>query len=142
MPRNSGKKNEEVLEAIEKFIKENGISPTVRELGDMVGLSSTSTIHGHIKKLKKKNLITYNSGSPRSIRLIKGDKVRITLGDVPKWIKNERLESGLSIEEVSKDLEIDFNRLIECEKGNVCLDMEELRDIFEYYGSMVELVFY
>ena len=142
MPRNCGKKNQEVLEAIEKFIKENGISPTVRELGDMVGLSSTSTIHGHIKRLKKKNLITYNSGSPRSIKLIKSDKVRITLGDIPTWVKNERLESGLSIEKVSRDLEIDSHRLIECEEGSVSLDIEELRNIFDYYGSMVELVFY
>lgn len=70
MPRNCGKKNQEVLEAIEKFIKDNGISPTIRELCDIVGLSSTSTVHGHIKRLKNNNLIEYNPNSPRSIRLV------------------------------------------------------------------------
>ena len=166
MTRKCGKKNQEVLEAIEKFIKDNGISPTIRELCDMVGLSSTSTVHGHIKRLKNNNLIEYNPNSPRSIRIVKethfsnvqsskfekenqefrvminDEKIKITLEDVPGWIKNERLKNRLSVKEVSKSLNIDYDRLSDCENGNICFDTRELRRIFDYYGSKVEVVFY
>ena len=45
------KKQEEILNYIDKTIKSNGYSPTVREICEAVGLKSTSTVQYHLKKL-------------------------------------------------------------------------------------------
>ena len=44
------KKQEEILNYIDKTIKSNGYSPTVREICEAVGLKSTSTVQYHLKK--------------------------------------------------------------------------------------------
>lgn len=44
----------QVLRFIHEAQSENGYPPTVREIGEAVGLSSSSTIHGHIERLVKK----------------------------------------------------------------------------------------
>ncbi|MCG4288361.1 repressor LexA, partial [Lactobacillaceae bacterium KNUT 0156] len=36
---------------------EKGYPPTVREIGEGVGLSSSSTVHGHLNRLQKKGLL-------------------------------------------------------------------------------------
>ena len=46
-----------VYESIKKFIA-NGITPTVREICDDTGLSSTSTVHSHLRTLERKGYIS------------------------------------------------------------------------------------
>ena len=43
----------QILEAIKSFYQENGFCPTVRQIGDMVGLKSTSTVITHLKAMEK-----------------------------------------------------------------------------------------
>jgi repressor LexA len=57
--------------AIEKFIKENGYPPTVRELCRILGKVSTATVHYRLKSLKQKGYITATDGGNRTIRLMK-----------------------------------------------------------------------
>lgn len=57
----------QILEAIKSFYQENGFCPTVRQIGDMVGLKSTSTVITHLKAMEKAGLIIRNEFSPRSI---------------------------------------------------------------------------
>lgn len=61
----------EVLKCISDFIKEKGYSPCIRELGELLGLSSTSTVHKHLQTLVDKGYITYVSNMSRTIRVIK-----------------------------------------------------------------------
>lgn len=56
---------------IKEYIKEHGYSPSVRELCSLAGVSSTATIHVHLRALKDKGYITCNKGSHRAIRIIK-----------------------------------------------------------------------
>lgn len=65
------KKQKEILTVISDYIKEEGISPTIREICDIVGLKSSSTVHTHIKKLEKQGYIKMIKDSPRSIRVLK-----------------------------------------------------------------------
>lgn len=51
-------KNIQVLRAIYDLQTEKGYPPTVREIGERVGLSSSSTIHGHISRLIQKGYLT------------------------------------------------------------------------------------
>ena len=67
-------REKEILEIIKSFIEEKGYSPTIREICILSGLSSTSSVHGHIKRLKAKGYITSGGDMPRSIALTKKEK--------------------------------------------------------------------
>ena len=56
---------------IQSFIDKNGYSPTIREICDLVGLSSTATVYVHLQKMAKKGYITYVPGTARTIKIIK-----------------------------------------------------------------------
>ena len=60
-----------IYEIIKEFIKENGYAPTIREIGEIAKLSSTSTVHNHLMILEKKGYITTKDGKPRTIKVIK-----------------------------------------------------------------------
>ena len=61
------KKQEEILNYIDKTIKSNGYSPTVREICEAVGLKSTSTVQYHIKKLINLGFLNKSENISRSI---------------------------------------------------------------------------
>lgn len=57
-----------ILEVIKAFTVENGYPPSVREIGERVGLSSSSTIHSHLKTLERRGLISRDPTKPRALR--------------------------------------------------------------------------
>ena len=61
------KKQEEILNYIDKTIKSNGYSPTVREICQAVGLKSTSTVQYHLKKLIDLGFLNKSENISRSI---------------------------------------------------------------------------
>ena len=67
-------KQKEILEIIKTFIKENGYSPTIREICKLANIKSTAAVHAHIKKLKAEGHITTGIDMPRSIALTKREK--------------------------------------------------------------------
>ncbi|MFR7820689.1 transcriptional repressor LexA [Candidatus Pseudoruminococcus sp.] len=59
------------------FLKESiadGITPSVREICLATGLSSTSTVHSHLKSLEELGYITRTTGLNRSIRIVGEEK--------------------------------------------------------------------
>lgn len=46
-----------VLSKLKAHIAANGFAPTNRELAEMVGLQSVSTVHGHLQRLQKNGYI-------------------------------------------------------------------------------------
>jgi repressor LexA len=78
MPRKKstelGKREKDILSFIEKQIKEKGYPPSVREIGKSVGLSSTATVHGYLRKLEEKGYIKKENQKGRTLRLLKGTK--------------------------------------------------------------------
>lgn len=62
-------KDFEVMGNILAFIKENGFSPTFRELAEMLGYTSTSTVHRYLQRLQEAGLITYEATKPRTIAI-------------------------------------------------------------------------
>jgi repressor LexA len=59
----------QVLQAIIKLSEEKGYPPSVREICDRVGLSSSSSVHSHLKKLERKGYIKRPVNSPRAIKI-------------------------------------------------------------------------
>jgi repressor LexA len=57
-----------ILNAITQLTAERGYPPSVREIGERVGLSSSSTIHAHLKALEKRGLISRDPTKPRALR--------------------------------------------------------------------------
>ena len=62
-------KENEILEFINYTLKNDGYSPSVREIGEAVNLKSTSTVQYHLKKLEKKGVIKKSEGKSRSLHL-------------------------------------------------------------------------
>ena len=60
-------KQKEVYDFLLEFTKTNGYPPSVREICKAVSLKSTSTVHGHLKRLEKKGLIYRDPTKPRAI---------------------------------------------------------------------------
>ena len=62
-----GDMQEKILAYIQTVIREQGYAPSVREIGEAVGLKSTSTVHGHLTRLEKKGLLRRDAMKPRAM---------------------------------------------------------------------------
>ena len=56
MPRNSNKA-ELILDYVNRFVQENGYAPSIREIGEAVGLRSTASVSSHIQALQDMGLL-------------------------------------------------------------------------------------
>jgi repressor LexA len=56
-----------ILEVIRNFTEERGYPPSVREIGELVGLSSSSTVQSHLKTLERRGLIQRDPTKPRAL---------------------------------------------------------------------------
>lgn len=77
MTKASEKRQLAVLQYIYDCVEERGYPPTVREIGKVVNLSSTSTVHGHLSKLEKKGLIKRDPTKPRAIEVTAQGRERL-----------------------------------------------------------------
>ena len=59
----------EILQFIIRKVKESGYPPTIREIATAVRLSSSATIHAHLKKLEQYGYIRRDPTKPRAIEL-------------------------------------------------------------------------
>lgn len=60
-------KQQQIYDYIVSFSEEHGYPPSVREIGEYVGLKSPSTVHFHLKGLETAGLITKAEGKTRAI---------------------------------------------------------------------------
>lgn len=67
--RELGKTTLLVLNFVHDFINENGFSPTVREIGEAVGLKSTSSVQAHMDKLDSLGYLVKDHKKTRNIRV-------------------------------------------------------------------------
>lgn len=62
-----------ILDYIKQEVRKKGYPPSVREIGEAVGLASSSTVHGHLNRLEKKGLIRRDPTKPRAIEVLDQD---------------------------------------------------------------------
>ncbi|OEH94072.1 transcriptional repressor LexA [Bacillus solimangrovi] len=79
MPKIS-KRQQEILDFIKNEVNQKGYPPSVREIGQAVGLASSSTVHGHLARLEKKGLIRRDPTKPRAIEILDEE----TMDAIPK----------------------------------------------------------
>lgn len=73
MPIDLTVKQKQILDFIKSITEERGYPPSIREIGDAVGLSSTSTVHGYLKRLEAKGAIKRDPTKPRAMEVIYGE---------------------------------------------------------------------
>src|SRR3989449_6027247 len=59
----------EVLNFIDAEVQQRGYPPSVREIGEAVGLSSPSTVHAHLAALQDKGYLTRDPTKPRALEV-------------------------------------------------------------------------
>ena len=59
----------QILDFLTKYADAHGYPPTVREIGEAVGLASPSTVHAHLANLERAGLIKRDPTKPRAIEL-------------------------------------------------------------------------
>jgi repressor LexA len=64
------KRQRQILEFIQNFIKKYGYSPTLMEIAKAMGLSSPATIHEHLRILEKKGVIKKSDNEVRGITVV------------------------------------------------------------------------
>jgi repressor LexA len=64
------KRQQDILQYIKVAVREKGYPPSVREIGEAVGLASSSTVHGHLARLESKGLIRRDPTKPRAIEIL------------------------------------------------------------------------
>jgi len=60
----------QILNYIRREVRTKNYPPSVREIGEAVGLSSSSTVHAHLAKLEEKGFIRRDPTKPRAIELL------------------------------------------------------------------------
>jgi repressor LexA len=108
----SGKRRE-MLDFIAKCLRERGYPPSVREIGQAVGLTSSATVHTHLAVLQREGFLERDPTKPRAIRVrydpasreaVEPDRVRHVplVGDVAAGtgvLAHERVEEVFPLPE-------------------------------------------
>jgi repressor LexA len=64
----------EVYEFVVSYVDSHGYPPTVREIGEAVGLASPSTVHAHLANLERAGYLRRDPTKPRALELVKRER--------------------------------------------------------------------
>jgi repressor LexA len=71
MPATLYPKERQTLDFITQFIQRFGYAPTLKEIGEAMGMHSVATVHEHIDKLRQKGFIKKLDGTARGLEVVK-----------------------------------------------------------------------
>lgn len=66
-------RQQKIYDFIKAEVRKKGYPPSVREIGEAVGLRSSSTVHAHLEKLEHKGYIRRDPTKPRAIEILESD---------------------------------------------------------------------
>jgi len=67
-------RQQEIWNYLVEYVDRHGYPPTVREIGEEVGLASPSTVHAHLANLERAGLLRRDPTKPRALELIGRDR--------------------------------------------------------------------
>lgn len=76
-------KQTEIYEFLKTYTEDKGYPPTIREICEAVSLKSTSTVHGHLKRLEKKGMIKRDTTKPRTLEIAEFSTSKKELINIP-----------------------------------------------------------
>lgn len=68
------RRQHEILTFIQRYSDAHGYPPSVREIGQALGLTSSSTVHSHLSALEKKGYLRRDPSKPRAIEILKDER--------------------------------------------------------------------
>jgi repressor LexA len=81
-------RQQEIWNYLVEYVDRHGYPPTVREIGEEVGLASPSTVHAHLANLERAGLLRRDPTKPRALELIGRERPRA----VPAESREERAD--------------------------------------------------
>jgi len=63
-------RQQEIWDFLVDYVDQHGYPPTVREIGEAVGLASPSTVHAHLANLERAGLLKRDPTKPRAVELV------------------------------------------------------------------------
>jgi repressor LexA len=82
-------RQQEIWQFLVDYVDRHGYPPTVREIGEAVGLASPSTVHAHLANLERAGLLRRDPTKPRALDLI-GHR-RESRGEQPPPVEQQKL---------------------------------------------------
>lgn len=111
-------RQQKILEFIRRFSRENGFPPTIREIGEHVGISSTSVVSYNLNALEKKNRIERDRSVSRGLRLVNypepASPVTVDLVRVPllgRIVAGEPIPAPDAVEFAEETVDLAFGML-------------------------------
>jgi repressor LexA len=84
------KRQREIYDFVVGYVDRHGYPPTVREIGEAVGLASPSTVHAHLANLERAGYLRRDPTKPRALEVLAGDRsagagrARVAGGKAPR----------------------------------------------------------
>jgi repressor LexA len=69
-------RQQEIFDFLVGYVERHGYPPTVREIGEAVGLASPSTVHAHLANLERAGLLRRDPTKPRALEVLGGRRKR------------------------------------------------------------------
>jgi repressor LexA len=76
-------KRKQILDCISKAVRERGYPPSVREIGESVGLTSSSTVHAHLAVLQREGYLRRDPTKPRAIEVCYDPSSKVIMDSRP-----------------------------------------------------------
>ncbi len=77
-------RQQEIWNFLVDYVDRHGYPPTVREIGEAVGLASPSTVHAHLANLERAGLLKRDPTKPRALELVGREKAEPAVAQLPK----------------------------------------------------------
>lgn len=74
MGRGLTRRQKEILTFIQRYSEAHGYPPSVREIGQALGLTSSSTVHSHLSALEKKGYLRRDPSKPRALEILRDER--------------------------------------------------------------------
>lgn len=88
----------QIFEYVKTRLETDGVPPTIREIGEAVGLRSSSTVHIHLEAIKAKGYLEQGPGQFRSLRLVQRVDLREVRDLLGRWLLSGSLCEALVAE--------------------------------------------
>src|SRR5205814_7849629 len=75
-------RQQEIWDFLVEYVDRHGYPPTVREIGEAVGLASPSTVHAHLANLERAGVLRRDPTKPRALELVGREEAAVA--SVPK----------------------------------------------------------
>jgi len=76
-------KRKQILDCISESVRDRGYPPSVREIGESVGLTSSSTVHAHLAVLQREGYLRRDPTKPRAIEVCYDPSSKVIMDSRP-----------------------------------------------------------